>query len=64
MFRTGISETDQRIPTPSPTSADKLAHASNSLVAAMPPKAVVVEEEMVGRELHVTKPMKFKVSVT
>ena len=35
-----------------------------SLAAAMPGgKATVVEEEMVGKELHVMKPMKFKVSV-
>ena len=33
-------------------------------LAAMPPKAAIVEEEWVGVELQIFKPMRFKVSVT
>ena len=29
----------------------------------MPPRPIVVEEEVVGNELHIKKPMRFKVSV-
>ena len=38
-------------------------HPLATLAGAMPQKGSVIEEHMVGQDLHVTKPMRFKVSV-